>query len=670
MKNNYRSGGGAALSHLAAAILFISAAAFVCLLAAGVLTVRFVWGGTGGSEVTKTPGELEYEKYLASLTTAPADETSAPPSVSDEASATDETQSDPPSPSVIVYPTVVELAANGYKISYDEYNSEMKLAAIELDGIASTSKLYTDSEKTVTTLVPYTLETGGQLYPSYEEHTEARKKIELYMGYIIVDNEDTTLSVYLSDGSFFGTYPADDLTPAYSRDNSDRALFIKNGKYYYLDTSTKLLTESSFDPQLDGRGMFFDYTPSYGKSSSSSLQVVHRVEPVTLSYKLDRSSYYTRFAVDPRIARALYELDPDFAEKVAIRQSSGHYYNYPFKLALDKAKEEIARERAEAATAVTTEVATEPVTEPVTEPMTEPVTEPEGSSSLPETIGAEESPTSPESFESTETTSEMTAETAETAETEIIETTAPETTEEPYDPYIEVSATFEWQRYYYGTSADDIRLGVGYARAYAFSEGYACIIDDYGVLKVINTSGRITANLRYEYRTDAAHGYTYMVRTYYQPFYTDIYHLGYYYFDHGLMRVRILEHEYNEGNVVNYITGDEDILIDPYGAEYSIPSGYKLTSYSDGILLLEREGRYGYYHRDGYWIAQPIYTYALPFTEGIGVIGYIDGLRGAVDTSGNIVIPFEYDDITAVSTGVIACYSSTNGWQLLAKMSK
>ena len=703
MKTHNQSTPGRTLLHTAAIILFIAAACFVCLFSAGILTLRLPWKDHSSPEATKTPGELAYESYLASLETERSPGTSATrPETSARPDDTTSPATDP-----VEYPSLAELLSQGYNITYSDYDTGMKLARITLQNGDLPLSLYLGSTKTVTVLVPTTLEEGGQLYESYEEHPEPRKAVELYMGYILIDNNDGTVSVYRSDGSFIETFDASDVVPAYARDSSDNPLFIKNGSYFYLDETTKTFASVEFDPKYDGRGLFFDYDPAYGKSESENLQVLWRTEPVTLTYTLDRSSYYTRFKVDPRIARALYELDPVFAEKVAIQQPGGHYYNYPFKLALDKAKEDIAREQADAATATepeteplpepTTEPETEPVPEPTTEPESEPATEPEpitepettpatepvippeditppaepllSPSELPDTGTAETGSTEPEASYPSVTEPAVSEPESTEAETSEPETLPPEeTTEEVYDPMIEVSATFEWPRYYYGTYPDIIRMGVGYARAYAFSEGYACIVNDYGVLKVINTSGRITANLRYEYRTDAGNGYTYMVRTYYQPFYNDIYHLGYLYFDHGLMRVRVLEHELNEGDVVNYITGDYDILIDAYGNEYELPAGYRLVSYSDGVLLLERDGRYGYYHRDGYWIAQPVYTYAMPFVEGIGVIGYKDGVKGALDTTGNTVIPFEYEEISTASSGIFACFAEDSGWTLLAKV--
>ncbi|MBQ1934601.1 MAG: WG repeat-containing protein, partial [Clostridia bacterium] len=91
----------------------------------------------------------------------------------------------------------------------------------------------------------------------------------------------------------------------------------------------------------------------------------------------------------------------------------------------------------------------------------------------------------------------------------------------------------------------------------------------------------------------------------------------------------------------------------------------------DGVLLLERDGLYGYYSIEGRWIAQPIFTFARPFAEGLGVIGFANGIKGVIDTEGNVVIPFEYEEISQVSTGIIAAYSETIGnWQFFGKVAK
>ena len=131
--------------------------------------------------------------------------------------------------------------------------------------------------------------------------------------------------------------------------------------------------------------------------------------------------------------------------------------------------------------------------------------------------------------------------------------------------------------------------------------------------------------------------------------------------------MRFLERRYHSFNNFQI---DKDILLDKSGKEYELPAGYNLVAYSDGVVLVEKGGKYGYYSVEGHWIVQPIYTYAQPFVEGIGVIGYKGGVVGAVDENGNIVIPFAYKTITNASSGVFACYSEENGWKLLAKVAK
>ena len=116
-------------------------------------------------------------------------------------------------------------------------------------------------------------------------------------------------------------------------------------------------------------------------------------------------------------------------------------------------------------------------------------------------------------------------------------------------------------------------------------------------------------------------------------------------------------------------SGDYIFLVDTKGTRFNVPSGYNIMAYSDGVLLLERDGYYGYYSTAGKWIAQPIYTYARPFAEGLGVIGFSDSAKGVIDTEGNLVIPFKYDYISQVSSGVMALHGE-DGWKLIAKLEK
>lgn len=207
-----------------------------------------------------------------------------------------------------------------------------------------------------------------------------------------------------------------------------------------------------------------------------------------------------------------------------------------------------------------------------------------------------------------------------------------------------------------------------YAKAYNFSENRAYTVDSNGIVRIINTSGNSAVYLYNTFMSDSGSGSYYHVEYYTEPFRRDEYMLGHYYFDDGLIRMRVVERLPHKLNIYE---DDYEVLLDTNGKKVSIvPEGYTLVSYSDSVFLLERNGRYGYYHRDGYWVAQPIYTYAAPFIEGLAVVGYENGVKGVIDTSGNIVIPFRYNVISNASSGLFACFSDEEGWKVYAKVSK
>ena len=118
----------------------------------------------------------------------------------------------------------------------------------------------------------------------------------------------------------------------------------------------------------------------------------------------------------------------------------------------------------------------------------------------------------------------------------------------------------------------------------------------------------------------------------------------------------------------NELVHDSKILVSAEGAKFAIPQGYSLVSYSDGVLLLEKEGKYGYLDYTGKWIAQPIYTYARPFMEGLAVVGFEGGRKCVIDTTGDVVIPFYYSEITDLSGGLMAAWKSGAGWVLFENM--
>ncbi|MCL2097119.1 MAG: WG repeat-containing protein [Oscillospiraceae bacterium] len=148
-------------------------------------------------------------------------------------------------------------------------------------------------------------------------------------------------------------------------------------------------------------------------------------------------------------------------------------------------------------------------------------------------------------------------------------------------------------------------------------------------------------------------------------------HLGYFYFDHGLTRAYSQTVDRQAGLVAN-----REVLLQyrvdsggyAYFAEFYIPSDYIVKAYSNGMILLEKDGFYGFMNYLGEWVAQPIYIYAQPFFEGVAVIGLENGKRALIDTKGNLIAKFKYDAITNCTGGIVALYERNEGWTILNKV--
>ena len=52
------------------------------------------------------------------------------------------------------------------------------------------------------------------------------------------------------------------------------------------------------------------------------------------------------------------------------------------------------------------------------------------------------------------------------------------------------------------------------------------------------------------------------------------------------------------------------------------------------------------------------------------VVGKENGKKGLVDTAGNWILPQVFDYISLPSSGMVAVYDKTVGWQVLRMMSK
>ncbi len=219
----------------------------------------------------------------------------------------------------------------------------------------------------------------------------------------------------------------------------------------------------------------------------------------------------------------------------------------------------------------------------------------------------------------------------------------------------------------YGTVVKKDTLYYG---AYAFSESRAAVVDEEGHLMFITRSGNVAVEPKTT-RLDVTLGIR-VYDFYLEPLTDGEESIGFYFFEHGLCRVRLMtvdRSRYNRNGRL-YVTSENDVLIYNNGDIFEVPAGYDIKSYSSGMILLEKNGKYGYMDYTGSWVVDPYLTYAEPFYEGLAVVGTDEG-RALIDTEGNPVIPFGvYSHISHASTGVLTAYSEDGGWTLIHKMQK
>lgn len=211
-----------------------------------------------------------------------------------------------------------------------------------------------------------------------------------------------------------------------------------------------------------------------------------------------------------------------------------------------------------------------------------------------------------------------------------------------------------------------------YRRAFSFQNGYAAVVGDENRQEMVflGLNGRKALSgykmyLKKDYER-------YVIESWRAPASYGIESIGSLYFDHGWVRVRRQIIDNWAYTVYNneYVISDTEILINEKGETFPIPSGYTLKGYSCGMLLLEKDGRYGFMDYTGAWIAQPIYADATPFVSGLATLTTQDGRVGMIDTEGNIVLSFAYEHITQCSSGLVATYHKEDGWVVYQVVTK
>ena len=214
--------------------------------------------------------------------------------------------------------------------------------------------------------------------------------------------------------------------------------------------------------------------------------------------------------------------------------------------------------------------------------------------------------------------------------------------------------------------------GYIYRQAFNFKNGYAAVVGDENrqeMFFITETGRKALSGHKMYLKTDYER---YVIESWRLPASYGIESIGSLYFDHGWVRVRkqtIDNYAYMTYDNIRVIS-DTEVLVNSKGEEFPIPSGYVLKGYSCGMLLLEKDGRYGFMDYTGAWIAEPVYAAATPFVNNLATLTTPDGRVGMIDTEGNIVLAFAYKSITQASSGLVASYHEKNGWTIYKTMAK
>lgn len=202
-----------------------------------------------------------------------------------------------------------------------------------------------------------------------------------------------------------------------------------------------------------------------------------------------------------------------------------------------------------------------------------------------------------------------------------------------------------------------------YKYAFNFAEnGLAVVMETKeNVVKIINTSAKRAIGSSAWKIFPSSGAYVEYVFT--LPDTLGIESIGCSGFDSGWLRLRVRALS-RMRNSYDTVVEDVERIVNTEGEYLDIPQGYTVEGYSNGVVLLSKEGLYGYYSVNGHWIAQPIFDYARPFVQGLAVVGYENGTVGMIDTEGNIVLPMIYTHISDLSSGVISAYIEGVGWNI------
>ncbi len=592
--------------------------------------------------------------------------------------------------------------SEGYKLSYSMFSSSSVLVRRDYDFYEGGLTLRTQSVKEK---VLYTL-ASGLLSEKAVSRTEAIPRIRLYFGYAVVDN-GKTFDIYNTDGEklvegFGGTLE-------YKKSIDGLPVLKESGKYYKLDPTEGLLEISA--EELTSKAIAFDYPRYYGASSyekeiypyMAKIPVLVQVGTVTTKPPVTDPPVTDPPVTDPpRTEPPVTE--PPVTEPPSDSSETEPPATTPPETEPPSTEPPVTDPPVSDTTTVPDETdppisdTTVTVPEPdIPEETTTETSETEASPDVTATSdisvsgdnaeanadegASDSSSTEPESTEpdtSASDTTEPESTEPDTSEPDTTPDTTPEATTEPdYSQYPEGTVIIKdgklyrveyRERYGYKNKAGKVVIEPTYLKAYDFTpDGIAAVVTTTGQMYFINRSGKAVVSLMSEnifYPADF--NYKKHYQSYYPGLNNDISDLGMYYFDNGFVMIRYCIKDAKSATKLyrsfNRLHGTD-------GKQHAIPGNYTLENYSEGIMLLSKNGRYGYMDTSDAWVSLPVFDEARPFVQGLAA-AHTESGYGMIDRKGNTVLPFIFDYISDVSDGRVAAYSEKTGWQIYTVMTK
>ena len=542
----------------------------------------------------------------------------------------DDTSDEPPlepRPSVDLeeIPSLAEAEKLGYSLSSALFDGNSTLARLPYDFGKKASTFSLRTEK-ITSTVFY--QTNSGLFATKKvTSTVDKPRVSLYFGLLLVDN-GKTLDIYNLNGKKLVSKFSGTLTYALS-ENGNPVVKIKS-KYHEIDAKDGLSKAISED-KVCFRALSFDH-PRYDGAGLPDLKPYSAYVDVYTEVTLEDDQ------TDPS------ETTPGDTETDDTTTGADD----------------------------TTSGADDTTTE-----ADDTTTEADDTTSEADDTTSEADDTTSEAGEPAIVITETIAENQAEASEDVSEDT-PDTDEKPTSKplpegiveidgkYYQVTKKLMWG---YQRSNGEVAIAPQYASAYAFTEeGLAAVTDFADNVFYINTEGKEVISIRDTVHINPPEMSGIRIRQFYfEPVTKGLESIGTYYFDHGYTMLRYCwVSNFNKKQLYR----NEFRLIDTKGKQFEIPGGYTLVGYSDGVLLLEKEGAYGYMNTKGAWVSPAVYQKASPFLQGLGVAVNAEGKYGLIDRSGSEILPFAFDYISNVSGGKVVTFSADRGWEIYGVVAK